>query len=321
VKIVKLAPGLDPGNQLGRVLGSGFEVHEFDPARPAIDQVRDADVLLLRDVPVPASLIDAAPRLKLLQRYGQHLVGVDIGYALKKGIHVARVPSNVSRADEAVAEQGFFLLMAVAKRLPLSLRSIAERRLGTPETVTLAGKTLGLVGVGSTGTALARMARGFGMRVTAVKRTIDRALERELGLAFLGTMTQLDAMLAEVDFVSIHLPLQPSTVGFFGRREFAMMKRGSCLVNIARAPIVDKAALHEALESGRLAGAGLDVFWDEPANPGDPLLQFPNVVLTPHVAGASPEIHERLAQTVAANIRAVERGETPQHLVLSEKDA
>jgi phosphoglycerate dehydrogenase-like enzyme len=321
VKIVKLAPGLDPGNHLGRVLGSGFEVCEFDPLRPLVEQVRDAEVLLLRDVPVPASLIDAAPRLRLLQRYGQHLVGVDIAYARKKGIHVARVPSGVSRADDAVAEQAFFLMMAVAKRLPLSLRSIAERRLGVPETVTLAGRTLGLVGVGSTGTVLARLARGFGMRVTAVKRTIDRVLERELGLAFLGTIAQLDVMLAEADFVSIHLPLEPATVGFFGRREFAMMKTGSALVNIARAPIVDKAALYEALRSGRLAGAGLDVFWDEPADPEDPLLRLPNVIVTPHVAGASAEIHERLAETVAANVRAVERGEAPRHLVLSEKDA
>jgi phosphoglycerate dehydrogenase-like enzyme len=321
VKIVKLAPGLDPSNRLGRALGSGFEVREFDPRRPPVEQVRDAEVLLLRDIPVPASLIDAAPRLRLLQRYGQHLVGVDIVYARQKGIHVARVPSGVSRADDAVAEQAFFLMMAVAKRLPLCLRSIAERRLGEPEVVTLGGRTLALVGVGSTGTVLARLARGFGMRVMAVKRTIDRALERELGLAFLGTMAQLDDVLAEADFVSIHLPLEPATIGFFGRRQFATMKAGSALVNIARAPIVDKAALYEALQSGRLAGAGMDVFWDEPADPEDPLLRLPNVVLTPHVAGASVEVHERLVRTVAANIRAVERGETPDHLVLSEGDA
>ena len=321
MKIVKLAPGLDPDNRLGCVLGAGFEVTEFDPARSAEDQVRDADVLLLRDVAVPASLIDAAPHLKLLQRYGQHVVGVDIAYALRKGIYVARVPTGVSRADEVVAEQAFFLMMAVAKRLPLALRSIAERRLGTPETVTLAGKTLGLVGVGSTGAALARFARCFGMQVAAVKRTMDRALERELGLAFLGTIEQLETMLSGADFVSIHLPLEPATIGFFGRRELAMMKPGSCLVNIARAPIVDKTALQDALQSGRLAGAGLDVFWDEPADPEDPLLQLPNVVLTPHVAGASPEIHERLAQVVAANIRAVKRGDSPQYLVLSERDA
>jgi phosphoglycerate dehydrogenase-like enzyme len=321
MNIVKLAPGLDPENLLGRVLGPEFHISDFDAARPPMEQVREAEILLLRDVPVPAPLIDAAPRLRLLQRYGQHVVGVDIAHALRKGIYVARVPTGVSRADEVVAEQAFFLLMAVAKRLPRALASVAARRLGTPETVTLAGKTLGLVGVGSTGGALARFARCFGMRVTAVKRTIDRALERELGLAFLGTIAQLEAVLSDADFVSIHLPLEPATIGFFGHREFGMMKAGSCLINIARAPIVDKAALYEALQSGRLAGAGLDVFWDEPADPEDPMLRLPNVVLTPHIAGASPEIHERLAHAVAANIRAVQRGDRPQYLVLSEREA
>jgi len=315
MKILKTSPGLDPENLIARALGIGFEVAEFKATLPLIDQVRDVEVLLLRDLPIPAQVIDAAPKLKLLQRPGQHLVGVDVKHATAKGIYVARIPSHVSGSGRKVAEHAFFLMMALAKKYKESVANIMARRMGWPATHALLNKTLGLVGVGETGGELARLASAFGMRVIAVKRTIDRRIEKELGLVFLGDVSRLGDILAQSDFVSIHLPLETGTVNFFGRREFEMMKPGSFLINIARGPIIDKAALYEALTNARLGGVGLDVFWEEPPDPNDPLLALPNVIATPHIAGATVEDRERTANIVAENIRLVATGKPPKYLV------
>lgn len=310
--IVKAAPGLDPENILGQLLGDGFEVIEFDPSRALAEQAKRADVLLLRDVPVTAEVMDAAPYLKLLQRHGQHVVGVDCDHARKKGIHVARAPVVLSAADKVVAEHALFLMLALAKRYPEGLAAIRERALGRPITRTLIGKTLGMVGLGKTGEELARLVAPLGMRVMAVKRSPDPALAKRLGIE-IDTMDGLDHLLGEADYVSVHLPLEPATVGFFDAVRLARMKKGACLINIARGPIVDQNALFDGLRSGRLGGAGLDVFAQEPIDPDDPLLALPNVVVTPHVAGATQEMQQRLAELSAANIRLVAAGQLPLH--------
>ena len=255
--------------------------------------------------------MDAAPNLKLLQRYGAHVVGVDVDHARRRRIHIARVPADVTGADRVVAEHALFLMMAVAKRSRIAQRNVAERVLGKPRTISLSGKTLALVGVGRTGGELAKLVRGLEMRVIAVKRTRDDELARQLGLAFLGEMGQLSKILAAADVVSLHLPLDEGTRGFFGREAFARMKPGSIFINIARGPIVDQQALTEALASGHLAGAGLDVAEREPIDPADPLLAAGNVVVTPHIAGDSDEVHERLARATADNIRRVLAGQPP----------
>jgi phosphoglycerate dehydrogenase-like enzyme len=310
--VLKAAAGLDQGNLLQAKLGAGFAVREYDPASALRDQVADVEAMLLRDVPVPAEVIDAAPKLRLLQRYGQHFSGVDIAHALSRGIHVARIPPEATGSNRQVAEHTLFLLLAVAKRYGAARTALATRRVGWPKTVALVGKTLGMIGVGKTGEELARLAVGFGMKVIAVKRTPDEALARALGMGWMRGMAAQEDLLAQSDVVSIHLPLEPATVGYFGRAAFAAMKPGAILLNIARGPIVDRAALLEALASGRLAGAGLDVLWDEPIDPADPLLRLENVVVTPHIAAQSSETQEVLAELVAQNILAVARGEAPR---------
>lgn len=312
VIVLKAAVGLDQGNLLQAMLGPDFEVREYDPSRALRDQVAEVDVILLRDVPVPASVIDAAPRLKLLQRYGQHITGVDIEYALARNVQVARVPPDATGSNRQVAEHAFFLLLAVAKQYGLARASIEQRRVGWPKTLALVGKTLGMVGVGKTGEELAPVARAFGMKVVGVKRTADIGLAGRLGMDWLRDMGALDELLGISDVVSIHLPLEPSTVGFFGRACFAAMKPGAILINIARGPIVERQALLDALRTGALAGAGLDVLWDEPIDPADPLLSFANVIVTPHIAAQSHETQKTLAALVAENIRRVARGEAPR---------
>jgi glyoxylate reductase len=206
-------------------------------------------------------------------------------------------------------------LLAIAKRFRQAEGTIGSRKVGLPKTVRLDGKTLALIGVGKTGAELAKFARGFGIRVIAIKQTPDPALAKALGIAFMGGLADLPKVLAEADFVSLHLPNNRDTVGFLGRRQFAQMKPGALLVNIARAPMIDKAALQEALVSGHLGGAGLDVCWQEPIDPRDPLLALPNVIVTPHIAGDTEELELRLAELAAANIRLVADSKKPAYVV------
>ena len=314
--IQKAAPGLDPQNFLAEVLGAGFTVREYDSTRSLLDQGSDADVLLLRDVPVDSATMDAMPRLKLLQRLGQHVVGIDFAHAAAKGIPVANVPAPVSGGDRMVAEHALYLMMAVAKKAGESATAVSQRKLASVTTIGLTGKTLGMIGVGNTGTELAKMVTGLGMRTIAVKRSADPKLADELGLAFLGQMDQLDRVLADSDFVSLHLPLGSETKEFLGAKHFSKMKRGSIFINIARAPIVQKDALYQALMSGHLGGCGMDVYWEEPAKPDDPLLQLTNVILTPHIAGTTVDVLMNLAKAAAENIRRVAAGTRPLNEVI-----
>jgi phosphoglycerate dehydrogenase-like enzyme len=159
------------------------------------------------------------------------------------------------------------------------------------------------------------------LRVIAVKRTADDGLARELGLTWLGTMDRLPELLAESDFVSLHLPDNPQTVDMIGQRELTQMKRGAFIINISRAPMLNRHALQRALAAEHLGGAGLDVWWEEPADPADPLLAFPNVVISPHIAGDTMDVERRLAELSAENARRVARGAPPLYVVGVDVDA
>ena len=322
MKIKKASPGLDQRNRLGQLLGDGFVVEDYDAARPLVAQIADADVLLIRDLAITREVIDAAPGLKLIQRPGDHLPRIDLQYAAAKGVPVSRFPSRVQAAPARdVAEHAFYLLLALAKQQGLARRSVKTRRIGLPKTVSVHGKTLGLVGLGNTGEALARLAVPFGLRVIAAKRSADDALARDLGLAWLGTLERLPELLAQSDFVSLHLPQNASTVDLIGARELAQMKPGAFLINISRAPMLNKRALLDALQSGHLGGAGMDVWWDEPADPADPLLALPQVIVSPHIAGDTREVEQRLAELTADNVRRIARGESPRYVVGVDVDA
>lgn len=316
MKIKKASPGIDQGNRIGKILGDEFEIEDYDPDRPLESQVGDADVLLVRDVPVPRAVIDAAPRLKLVQRPGAHLRDVDVAYARAQGIQICRIPAEAQGGGpEDVAEHAFYLMLALAKKHKEAQESFNRRMVGLPKTMRLRGKTLLLVGVGPTGTALAKIARGAGMRVIAVKRTPDDMLKAELNLAALGTMDDLAGFIAEADVVSLHLPVNQDTVKLIGAREIGAMKSGALLINISRAPIVDRDALYQGLIAGRIGGAGLDVFWEEPANPNDPLCTLDNVIVSPHIAGDTREVEERLAFVTAENVRLVAAGKQANYQV------
>ncbi|MBV6272360.1 hypothetical protein KVP09_05450 [Alcaligenaceae bacterium CGII-47] len=319
MKIIKAAPGLDPHDYLADLLPVEDEVIEVDFSQPLAAQVGHADVLLLRDTVIDKAVIDAAPKLKLLQRYGQHVVNVDLAHARARGIPVARVPSSVSKSDIVVAEHAFYLMFALAKRQKQSSAAFHSGRLGFPETNLLSGKTLALIGVGGTGAQLARMAKAFNMSVLVSKRDLQHVDGADDYIDERWPLDSVLEMLGRADYVSLHLPLNTHTVGIIDATYFAAMQAHAYFVNIARGEIVHKNALMSALDEKRIAGAGIDVYWDEQNFDPAPFEERDNLICTPHIAGASVECLHALAAAAAENINRIRVGQAPLY-ALGEDD-
>jgi len=268
-----------------------------DAARPLAEEVRDAEVLLPSNAGFDAELISAARRVLLIQQPAVGVDGIDLDAARARGIPVCNAPDT---NQDSVAEVTAFLLLALARRLPLARRAFAAATVGEPIGVELRGKTLGIVGLGRAGSRVAAIATAMGLEVLGVRSSSPPGAWAEL--------------LARSDFVSLHCPLTPRTRGFFDAAMLARMKPGACLVNVARGPIVDRPALEAALASGRLGGAGLDVFEREPVPPDHPILSCAHVVLTPHNADQTPEGMDLLNAGVVDNVIAFLEGR-PQNVV------
>jgi phosphoglycerate dehydrogenase-like enzyme len=254
----------------------------------------------------------ASPCLRLVQQFGAGLDVVDIDSASRHGVYVANVPSGETANADSVAELAVLLMIALARRWSRAQESLRARRIGVPIGTTLKGKTVAIVGFGGIGRALARRLRAFSVRIVAISRHGPRGAEAEADLHL--PASGLHAALEQADFVVVATPLQAETRGLIGRDAFAHMKRGAFLVNIARGAVVDREALLEALRSGKLGGAGLDVFWEEPPDPADPLFSY-EVVATPHVGGATDTSLQDIAREVAANVNRLRRGEAPRNCV------
>jgi phosphoglycerate dehydrogenase-like enzyme len=192
-------------------------------------------------------------------------------------------------------------LFAIARRAPLAARAFADRQIGVPAGIELAGKTLGVIGMGRAGTAVAERARGLGMTVIELGRT--------------ATPSDRMAFFAASDAITIHCPLTPETRGLLDGAAFAAMRPGVLVVNVARGGVIDRAALAAALGGDRLGGVGLDVHWDEPADPADPLYADPRVVALPHIGGSTVEAFGRIADVVIDNLHRLTRGEPLRHRV------
>jgi D-3-phosphoglycerate dehydrogenase len=272
--------------------------------------VRGVELLLMCYTPVTARVIASAPRLKGIVKYGVGIDAIDLEAARARGVPVVNVPEY---AEETVAEGAMALMLAAAKKLKPIQRAMdgtgwiwpAAQWLG----LDLAGKTLGLVGIGRIGAKVARMAgAGFRMRVLAFDPHADAARFTEAGAA---RRTELRALLAESDVVSVHCVLNAETRGLIGSRELAVMKPSAFLVNVSRGAIVDEAALLRALQERRIAGAALDVYSQEPlARAGHPLsalYAMDNVILSPHLTFFTREAMARLeAETLDRCIEVLE---------------
>lgn len=279
-------------------LPAGTTVARWDRRGPLAEAVRDIDVLLPSNAAVTAEVIAAAPRLRLIQQPAAGIEGIDRAAAAARGIPVCNAPGT---NQVAVAEHALFLLLALARRLPAAQRAFAARELGTPLGFELAGRTLGIVGPGRTGRALADRARALGMEVIALGRGASADERRR----FFGA----------ADAFSVHCPLDATTRGMIDDAAFAAMRPRALLVNVARGPIIDRDALVRALAAGRLGGVALDVHWDEPPDPTDPLYADPRVLALAHVAGSTEEAFARIADVVADNVARLVRGEPLVHRI------
>jgi D-3-phosphoglycerate dehydrogenase / 2-oxoglutarate reductase len=265
-------------------------------------EVRDADLILMCYTPVTARVIEGAARLKGIVKYGVGIDAIDIPAAIRRRIPVVNVPEY---AEDTVAEGAFALMIALAKKLQPMGRAMAAQGWLWPTAAwmgaDLAGKTLGIVGVGRIGSRLARMAgAGFRMRVLGHDPHVGAAAMAAAGVE---KQDDLRAMLGACDFVSLHAVLTPQSRGLMGRAEFAAMKASAFLINTARGGLVDEAALLAALREGRIAGAGLDVFADEPLSKGHrlaALYAMDNVILTPHLTFFTAEAMARLEDETLA---------------------
>lgn len=290
-----------------------------EPVPPEVlrEAVGEADGLLttLTDR-IDAALLDRAPNLRVVSNFAVGYDNVDVAACTARGIVVTNTPGVLT---EATADLAFALLLAAARRLPEAERFLRAGRWTGWKPMELAGvdvhgATLGIVGFGRIGRAVARRARGFDMRVLYWNRTPRPEAAAETG----AEHRPLDDLLRESDFVSVHCALTSETRGLIGERELGLMKPSAILVNTARGAVVDEAALHRALAAGRLRAAGLDVYAAEPIGPDHPLLALDNVVALPHIGSATEATRTRMAVLAAENLLAVLAGRRPEHLVNPE---
>ena len=271
-------------------------------------EVADADLLLVCYSRVTAQVIDKATRLKAIIKYGVGIDSIDVVAARERGIPVVNVPRY---AEETVAEGAFFLIMSLARRMKPLQRAMENSGWVWPEPTwlgnDLSGKTLGLIGMGRIGCGVARMATAFRMRVLAYD---PRWAHVPKGLA-VQRCDDLDELLAQSNFVSIHCVLNDQTRHLMGAPQFDRMKSGAFLINVSRGEIVDEAALLDALQTGRIGGAALDVYGQEPlrreGHPLSPLYAMDNVLLWPHLSFYTHEAMQRLEdETLARCFEALE---------------
>ncbi len=262
---------------------------------------------------VDGALLDGCPGLKVVSQMAVGFDNIDVAACTARGIPVGNTPDVLT---ETSADLAFALLLATARRFPESEKLLREGRWKTWEPQLLLGQdvfgaTLGIVGLGRIGEAVARRAKGFSMRLLYSAPRRKPELEAELGIRHVP----MEELLQQSDFVSLHTPLTPETRGVIGARELALMKPTAVLINTARGPVVDQRALYEALRDRVIWAAGLDVFEKEPLPLHDPLLTLENVVLLPHIASSSVATRDRMAVMAAENLLSVLRGERAPHTV------
>jgi D-3-phosphoglycerate dehydrogenase len=288
------------------VLADDFDVRHVDGTdRPALlAALAEADAIIVRSATqVDAEAIAAAPRLKAIARAGVGLDNVEVPAATARGVMVVNAPTSniVSAAEQAVA-----LLLAVARNTASASASLksGEWKRSKYTGVELCGKTVGVVGLGRIGVLFAQRMAAFGVRLVAYDPYIQPARAASLGVRLVG----LDELLRESDFISIHLPRTPETIGLISAPELTKVKRGVRIINAARGGLVDEQALADALADGRVAGAGVDVYTKEPCV-SSPLFAFDNVVATPHLGASTVEAQDKAGLAVARSVKLALQGE------------
>lgn len=293
---------------------------ELPPSRDVfIQKVKDIDGLLcLLTDKIDGEIMDAGPKLKVISNLAVGFDNIKVADATKRNILVSNTPGVLT---ETTADFAFALLMAAGRRVAEGDRYTRRGNWKTWGPMILMGydihhSTLGIIGCGRIGLEMARRARGFSMKVLyydEFRRKPEE--EKEFGLEYVPSVKEL---LPQADFISVHVPLTPTTHHLISTAEFAAMKPTAVLINSARGPVVDPKALYEALKSGEIFAAGLDVTEPEPITRDDPLLTLDNIVIAPHIASSSVTTRTRMANMAAANLLAGLKGELPPNCVNPE---
>lgn len=312
-----------PGESINRLFDSGHEVlvSEFDRSLSPdefLDRARGADaVLSLLSDRIDGEVVDAiGPQLKVVSNYAVGFDNIVVSELTDRGIVVTNTPCD--EVNESVAEYAWALMLALSRRVVEADESTRRGSyrgwepgifLGT----SMIGKTLGIVGMGRIGSMTARRARGFSMRVLYNKRTPDPDAERELGIEF----ADLERLYAESDFISLHVPLNDETRHMINRDTLAKMKKGVIIINTARGAVIAEGDLVESIREGRVAGAGLDVFDNEP-NINPELIAMENVILTPHIASGTWEARNKMGELSVSAVLDVLSNSKPANMVNGE---
>jgi glyoxylate reductase len=288
------------------------------PKKVIVEKVKNVDALasLLSDT-IDAEVFDAAPKLKIVAQMAVGFDNINVQEATKRGIYVTNTPEVLT---DTTADFAWALLMAVARRVVEADKYVraGQWKVGWHPSMLqgrdVYGATIGIVGAGRIGFAVAKRATGFNMKILFYDVVPRPEMEKELS----AKRVDLDTLFRESDFVSIHVPLMKETYHLVNAEKLKLMKKTAYLINNSRGPVVDEKALYQALKEDRIAGAGLDVFEQEPTPADNPLLKLDNVVVAPHISSASYETRSRMAEMVAENLVAFFEGKKPPNLVNPE---
>ena len=306
----------------------GLTGETIDCKRSVLPQVADAEVIVNGFGIIDKSLIDGCPKLQLIQQTGIGVDNVDVSYCTSKSVMVANVP--LANAV-SVAEHTLFLILYLAKNVKEKLSTnsnnannngvLFERRVSDTLGSEIQRKVLVIVGLGATGLEVAKRAKSFGMHVIAVTKNPflkKEGIDKAYFVDNIGGPEILSESISRADYVSLHTPLTEETKNMIGAKELALMKKTAYIVNVARAPIVNKEALYTVLSNIKIAGAAFDVIWEEPPDSNDKLLKLNNFLLTPHIAGWTADSVDAIARIIATNIERFAQGETPLTIVNPE---
>ncbi len=297
-----------------------------DHSRKAyLDALQEVDGMIARKVRVGADEMDHAPRMKIIARHGVGLDSVDLAEATKRGILVTNTPGE---NRESVAELAVSFMLALARRIPQAQKAMHNMPKGDTAIFSallkqynltgfdLEGKSLGIIGTGRIGSSVARKCiAAFDMKVKGYDPYVTGEVMKSFGVE---RVSHLEDLLPSVDFLTVHAPLTPETKGLVGKKELSLMKKGAYVINTARGGIVGEKALLEALNSGHIAAAALDVWEIEPPDPKDPLLNHPNLLGTPHYAGTTEESLYRVGIAAVEEALGFLRGQPPKYPVNPE---
>lgn len=289
------------------------EFVEFD-VKDVAERTQDCEVIIPIVTPVSEQIL-TDPSLRLVQQYGVGLDIVDVIAATRSGVLVANVPSVGSGNAESVAELAIAHMLMLSRQIPSSFKRFRERRFSSPLGECLWQSTVVILGYGGIGQEIARRLAGFGVRIIAVSRHgPDGSRKRDVNVRLDKHVAQheLSSVLEEADFLVVAAPATPDNIGLVNKDVLARVRPSAYIVNIARGPVIEYDALLAALREGRIAGAGLDVFWQEPFDPQDVLLEQ-NVIGTPHIGGATGRSLLGIGTMVARNIEALREGRMPDH--------